>query len=402
MRKLAVLFLLFVLFLPALAGKRIDAKPIKIRQVTVRQLDQALADAAARSADPKADQELAAQLASLELTERVSTQRLAQWKLALPGEASARRLVALADSSAFLDLPAEDIPKAPPPDREAQLQAMNAISAYVAQVLQRLPNFFASQSVMMFQEVHGMMSQSGTILDQPLHYAGGMKTNVRYLDNKEVIDSGKRNLTEGDQLSSGLLFSDEFGPVLDTVLGDTQGKFLWGHWEPGASLTLAVFRYSVARHKSHCQIRVLMPGAHLPSQTRPGYHGEIAVDPASGAIYRLTLIADLSPEDPMGAARMAVEYGPVEIGGVTFICPMRSIRQVTVFATDATAPFTLTSSQHLLGMKAPDNPRMQYGTKGDVPSQTLLNDTVYDDYHLLRADVRIIRSDEKPDSSKQP
>jgi len=58
---------------------------------------------------------------------------------------------------------------------------------------------------------------------------------------------------------------------------------------------------------------------------RSGYHGEIAVDPSDGSILRVTVIAELKLDNPITSANLAVDYGPVEIGGRTYICPVKSV-----------------------------------------------------------------------------
>lgn len=399
MRNLVVLFLFSALSFAALAVSHADSKHVEIKRVSIKQLEQALSGAAANGATPQGDHEVAGLLSAMELTERLSAQRLDHLKAAMPGEESTRTLLALADASAFLSLPAEDLPSMETPDKEEQQETLNAASAYVAQVLHKLPDIFASESVMTFQEFNGMKNQSGAAAYQSIHYAGTVNVNVRYLDNKELVDSGKGELTETEQLTSRLLFSGEFGPVLETVFRDTQGKFEWSHWETGTLSDLAVFRYTVPRSKSHCKVKVVMPGAQLPTQAQPGYHGEISVDLSSGAIYRLTLIADLSRDDPMSTANLAVEYGPVEIGGSQYICATHSIRQVTVVDANAKTAATVSGSSNPFG--ASHDAKLNYTTTGDVPSQTLLNDTDYESYHLFKAETRVLPSDEKPGSPQQ-
>jgi hypothetical protein len=56
-----------------------------------------------------------------------------------------------------------------------------------------------------------------------------------------------------------------------------------------------------------------------------GHHGEITIDPATGAILRLYIEADLEPNLPMTRASTLVEYGTVDIGGKPYICPLKSI-----------------------------------------------------------------------------
>src|SRR5580658_6442884 len=100
MRKLALLWLLAGVALPAVAA----------RNITVEQLEQVLA-----AVHGKADAKVAQQLSGLELTERLSAARLSRWEADLPGPESRQSLVLLADVAAFLDPPAAEIPATPAP-----------------------------------------------------------------------------------------------------------------------------------------------------------------------------------------------------------------------------------------------------------------------------------------------
>jgi hypothetical protein len=117
---------------------------------------------------------------------------------------------------------------------------------------------------------------------------------------------------------------------------------------------------------------------------QPAYHGRVAIDPASGAILRLMVSADLEPEDGITRADVAIEYGPVELGGKTYICPLRSVA-LSVAATIQQAAATLS------------NPAAPSGGLNDI-GITSLNHTVFEEYHLFRGDMRMV-----PDADpKQP
>ena len=94
MRNLALLWLLTAVALPAFAAKR----------VTVEKLEQVL-DESRHTTDAK----LAQQIYELELTERLIESRLTRLETDLPGPLAREALIAVADASAFLDLPARDI-----------------------------------------------------------------------------------------------------------------------------------------------------------------------------------------------------------------------------------------------------------------------------------------------------
>jgi hypothetical protein len=100
----------------------------------------------------------------------------------------------------------------------------------------------------------------------------------------------------------------------------------------------------------------------------PAYHGEIAVDPASGDIYRITEVADIESAVNGVECAIAVEYAPVEIGDRMYVCPLRSVALSKV-------PGYL---DHGLA-------------KGEAtPLQTHLNDVAFTEYHLFRAETRIV------------
>src|ERR1700761_6647189 len=74
-------------------------------RVTIAQLENILTQAQSLP-----DGDLAAKLSTLQLTERLAPARAEHWQTALSGVKSKRALLGLADRSAFLALPAEDIP----------------------------------------------------------------------------------------------------------------------------------------------------------------------------------------------------------------------------------------------------------------------------------------------------
>jgi hypothetical protein len=87
-----------------------------------------------------------------------------------------------------------------------------------------------------------------------------------------------------------------------------------------------VFRYTVPQNQSHYAVtyrsRFSDKGDAGPSTA---YHGEVAIDPATGAILRLSVQAEPPLEAPIFCGDMMVGYGPVEIGGKTYTCPLRRV-----------------------------------------------------------------------------
>ncbi|MDR3726530.1 MAG: VWA domain-containing protein [Terracidiphilus sp.] len=359
MRKL-LLLILAGMALPAFAARR----------VTVEQLQQVLA-----SASVKPDEETARQLADLQLTERASSARLSLWKAELPGPKARQALVALVDLSAFLRPPAAEMPTLPAPDFATQRQIMFSAANYVSRIIPKLPNFFARRDTSSYEDTpteHGIghMDFAGY---QPIHPVGTSSVTVLYRDGKEIVDTGAARGKKPQSQAEGLSTWGVFGPILGTVLVDAAKSTLaWSHWEQAAGGTLAVFRYAVPREKSNYEVKFVV-GQYVFKEL-VGYHGEMAIDPASGAILRLALEADMKPDELIGRADILVEYGPVEIGGKTYICPLKSVSISLAQVVRKAAGF-------------------YYSGTFPGAKQTLLNDVAFGQYHLFRAEARILTGD---------
>jgi hypothetical protein len=361
MRKSLLLLLIVSLAAPGLADTQ--RTPV---QVSVEQLEQTLT-----SAHGMPDKQVAQQLSPLELTERLSQLRRARLEADLPGPAARQALATLADTSEFLDLPQADIPSKAMPDRAAQTSLMALTRGYVMKTILKLPNFFATRETVNYEGVSANVGISEVVSGkfEPLHEASHSGVTVLYRDNKELVANGKGNSVTSKQLRT----SGEFGPILVTVLNDAaSGKVTWSHWEEGASGVMAVFHYAVPEQKSHYLVG--SRSIEHESEHDPAYHGEIAIDPADGSILRLTVIAEEAPKDPIVRADLLVNYGPVEIGGVTYICPLKSVAfsvvRMVVQDLDFSTGVVLRSS---LGL-----PR------------NYLNEVVFTQYHLFRAETRIL------------
>jgi hypothetical protein len=102
-----------------------------------------------------------------------------------------------------------------------------------------------------------------------------------------------------------------------------------------------------------------------------GYHGEIAINPETGAILRLVMDADLKPDLPLVRAGILVEYGPVKIGEKTYICPLKSV--------------AISRGRTVMLMAEGNDSFRTFG-----PFATSLNDVAFQDYHMFRAESHVL------------
>jgi VWFA-related protein len=355
-----------------------DQPRVPARRVTVYQLEQIL-----DTANDEHDGELANQLAGLELTERLSSSRLSLWKDRLRGKKSIAALVALADESAFLDPPATEILSDPAPDLDTQRRMLSRTVNYLKEVIPGLPDFFATRTTTEYQQpsLKNGDTWKTALADQSLREAVNGKATLRFRNGHEEQDAEKKSGSPSAR-KKDLNFIGVFGPILGSVLVDaTRGdsKLIWSRWVQGEQGREAVFRYLVRADNPHYNVThcCLVGGNNFV--TSPGYLGELAIDPGTGAILRLTMESEpgwirepnLNPVLPVKGAAMMVEYGPVEIGGKRYICPQRSVVVMRVRTVS-----TLNIWDQTFDIYA--------------PYEMLLNDITYKDYHKFGSEARLL------------
>lgn len=328
-------------------------------------------------------------IAGVTLKERASPGDLARWQAEFKGSKARQALTAVVDVAEFVAPPASAISHAPPPPMATQRDIVDRTVDYVTQTLHRLPNLLAvrtttrfhitSQTAFVTQEEIAQRFQTetltpeyvelGAVNGRVLFIEGSWQYMVAYRDGKETSQSqvGKHRLP----LPPGLETNGEFGPILTTVLGDAlKGSIRWSHWEQGSDRQLAVFNYDVPQRASHYTVENEMNG----SAEYPAYHGQLAIDPETGTIYRITLTAKGSETSSVLESNLSVEYGPVEIGGKTYVCPLHGVAYTQARLMDQQGKEALSIDQ------AKDAPRY-------------LNDTTFTNYQLFRSEVRILTGD---------
>jgi hypothetical protein len=258
---------------------------------------------------------------------------------------------------------------------------MASIVNYVNTTLQHLPNFFATREMTSFES-------------QPPQLTLRSKATVTYRNGEEVVEKADAKSKSNQPQTQGLVTHGIFGPILSAVLRDAlTGSIRWGRWETGTNGAVAVILYAVPLEKSHYSVWSTCNGASCESTMANGlrstavetgnpaaYHGEIAFDPASGTILRIAVVAEIPLEyvNLAGVLKAVhegseivthndvfVEYGAVEIGGKSYICPVRSISLLVEYA----------SANH-----------------NGLP-QRLLNDAVFRQYRRFGSEVRMLMPD---------
>ncbi len=377
MRKWAVLLLAAAMAVPARAAKT----------VSVQDLEDLLA-----TLHGKPDGKVAQQLSELQVTERISFARLTRWEKDFSGERTREELARLAGVTAFLKPPAIDVLRDPQPDADTQEHMLSLAASYVKTTLRQLPNFYATRETTHFEDTPsqetaspGGGGQAGTgwralrtgIMDigrsdyKPMHSTGTTSVTVTYRDGYEIDDENAVKPGKPSQPpSAGLSTSGEFGPILSIVLGDAlRGNITWLRWEQGPNEPIAVLGYSIPEDQSN--YAVMIPNGSQMEHIYPAYHGEIAIDPEAGEIMRVSVVADLQPPHESWQTAILVEYGSVQIGDRSYICPVWGVA------------YSRVPTQKDAGQ--PQNAAATVLTE--------INDVAFTNYHLFRSDARIVAND---------
>ena len=391
---LLVVAALAMLPLPALAAHRI----------AVAKLEE---DLTAACAEHRSDADIAKMVSGVELSQRLSEITLGRLAAKLPIQPrTALALELLADQSAFLDPPPSEIPATEPPDAAAQQHILELARGYVVETVPRLPNFFATRTVHRFDDAPEVRHPGDWPVRAGLHPVSSASRSVTFRDGKEVADAPGGDGAAKPEL--GLYSFGEFGPILARTFTDlVQGKVQFSHWEQTPLGIAAVYRFEVPKADSHYQVHFCCTvdaeyaarqaiGQHnvgrrasemnnpaqdvklVPFDATPAYQGSISIDPATGAVLRIAIEAELSSSDPIERAATMVEYGRVSIGGEDFVCPVRSLA---------------------ISVQQPP-----YTPNGEAqPPPTLrINENTFADYHRLGSTARVIADGSQPAGSGNP
>ncbi len=320
----------------------------------------------------KPDAELARELSGLELTERMRSRKLRSLEQIAPGAKSRQALLVLADAAVFLKPAPADVVSQARPALDEQRRILNLTVDYLVKTLPKLPNFYATRTVVRFEDKPAKSRTSATS-GPSWRQVGSSKVVVAYRDGKEVIDPREWGKHPHHPEGEGLITRGTFGPILSIVLVDAArgGGFTWARWERGSAETLAVFRYRVSQEQSHYSVGFhALSSDQKNAQQTTAYHGELTIDPATGTILRVTVQAEPSLFSPIQRSDIMVEYGQVEIGGKTYTCPIRSV----------------SISMGAKGLLLRTDPFGEFAP----PESPLLNDVTFDNYHQFRSESRIL------------
>ena len=307
--------------------------PVMAQEVTIAQLRSFLLD---QHTSKSSDRETANRLSSVWLSERLSGATLSRMITQTePGPDAVEQLRLLAEGSALAAPPADESSAFPAPSPEQQRAMLAAGAAYAQSALQHLPDFLALRVTRRFDNRPLALDAMHSRAKIQMHWIGEFKNQITSRNGAEVAEGSDAPGRTSAELAvhPGLESRGEFGPILLLVFRDfKQGSIAWARWETDPVRgRLAVFHYTVPKSASHylvdfcCYTTSDDETRELSFREHPAYHGEVVLSADSGSILRITIEADLNTSAPILTSQLAVQYDDVEIGGRSYIGPVRSI-----------------------------------------------------------------------------
>ncbi|HKF49712.1 MAG TPA: hypothetical protein VKB38_20295 [Terracidiphilus sp.] len=299
--------------------------------LTVVQIEHSLVSA---NRHKVSDADMATWLSSIQLDEQLDNYALkrilGEVKL---GPQSLDALTLLAAESAIEETPRSEWIASSPPSLDDQHKMIEQISEYSQNTLAHLPDFLALRTTRTFANSPVQQGRGHLKPVVRLHFMSELHNQIAYRNGRESLaDSTPEGESRPLESKESFQSWGEFGPVLRTLLSDAvRGSLQWSHWEHGTGdHSNAVFSYAVPRAASHylvdyCCYQTSENSGWERFNQMPAYRGRIYFDPLSRSLSAITLSAEFGADTQMIKSGLAVQYGSVDIGGRSYVCPTSSV-----------------------------------------------------------------------------
>lgn len=317
----------------------------------------------------------------VELTERVSFARLNDWTASYKSPGLQHSLTAVADASALLDPPISDISNQATPSDSAQRHILDLALDYLEKAVPKLPDFYATRTTVRYEDATELKDLNWVSTYTPIRFVQESKAKVLYRHGDEVVEPQRSEPEE--QSRDYLITHGTFGPLLDELRRavQTRGEMKWVRWEKDPTGNRAGFEFEVpAAASAYLEGGCCMPDSDGENSFRiqAGYREDVDIDPENGTVVRLQKKFDVHAYVPLDLDEVMIDYGPVKIGGKTYICPVRSV--------------AIARGRSIIQLKAEDKGAfLSWG-----PYSTKINDMRFTDYHIFRSELRILPGFEPP------
>lgn len=271
------------------------------------------------TAQQQSDGDLARALHRVELDERLDNRTAEELESLVPGPKSIAELERLREATVREPMP-KALPQFPSPPapgldelRDVLAEARHKAIAYTAS----LPDFICTETVGRYeQHMRGWTLRDTLTLE--LTYFG-------HAENYKLTALDGRPTTLTYAQLGGAWSRGEFGSMLLAVFSPaSQAVFRWSNWTTLRHRTAYVLSFQIDLENSRYSLTAGTMGMP-PATARVGEHGLIYIDRETKDVIRLDSVADSIPKGfLLAAATRTLDYGLAEVGGVSFLLPLRA------------------------------------------------------------------------------
>jgi hypothetical protein len=115
-------------------------------------------------------------------------------------------------------------------------------------------------------------------------------------------------------------------------------------------------------------------------------------------------VTELSRSSRLSKGNVVVEYGPVEIGTIKYICPVKSISLTVAHNITLDSQYRISAEASKAGPPGAhmNDLQMHPDSTQATPPVTSVNDVRFKEYHRFRAEIRIVPGVNINPDSKPP
>jgi hypothetical protein len=267
------------------------------------------------------DRQVASYVERLKMKERLDDRTVEEMEGMGAGPKTVSALKTLAAQSKAMPAPvpkqaAPPPPTIPPPSAEDQKRVITEAREYAMNYSKSLPDFICTQVTRRYYDPSGL--EFWNLQDT-------LTTRLTYFEQKEnyKLILVNNQVTEMPyEALGGASSTGEFGSILREVFDpDSRADYQWERWTTLRGKRSHVYSYRIRQVNSKWRLSF-----ERRDEIIVGYSGQIFIERDSGAILRITLIAeDIPPAFPIRQAGTVLDYDYTKIGEQDFLLPLRAV-----------------------------------------------------------------------------
>ena len=209
----------------------------------------------------------------------------------------------------------------PRPSAEEQVRFLAETREAALRYTQSLPDFICTQKIQRF-----LANRTNR---QRLDSLTVRLTNSPLGEEYKLLEIDGAPTDRPYELIGGAISRGEFGSLLHGVFDPrSAAEFHFEHWTSVNGLRAPLYSYRVAPGNAGYQLQFFDVSLGLTTYAQVGQRGELAIDPETHAVLRITSVAEKIPRSfPVRSSSIAVTYDYAVVGGLRYLLPSKAVSE---------------------------------------------------------------------------